>query len=487
MRRRLQPSMEYQSSVPPVLPGTARRPARSPAARANALPLLIAVTGAALLGWLVVNDATKVALVGIAAAALGFALRSRPRVGLPLGVVLMATLPAWYRLGSQWLSVPRVAALIALVVVLDRARTRWSVLDTAFAAMLVYAVAEWWLSPPVPHGARILFGQLTPAAFYVAARLWWRGSARTLLWAVLLGAVVGALSIMRESLHGAVIYSDPDSYFWNADETSIFRPGGVFGSPPGAATVLSMAALASLPLVRMSTGRARLLAIVGETVCVVALILTYTRAGLIAFALGGVVYLFLSRSSLLAAGPLLIGALALYLALALALPTVEQSRTFQQGVLRKGNLEARESYWALALPIATRDTRTAIFGIGLNSTLSGRYGGRVQAPLAESPALTLHSTHSQYVVTLLEQGAIGLCLFVAWLLLSLATGLRLRGDPVAAGLTASVVAFAVVASVGNSLWHAPSFAFLALTTGLLAAMSARRGDGSAPAPDVLPQ
>lgn len=444
---------------------------------AGPLPVLAAaLASATVIGVLIVRGDAKLAVVGIATAPTALALLRRPRLGLLLGVALLLVLPYWYRLGVQPASAYRVAALLALAVLIDATRTRWCRVDTAFVAMLGYVVIRWWFSRPLPD-QQIFFNEWTPATFYFAARLWWRGDARVLLWVVLVGGAVGALTVVRESLHGSVIYSDPTSYAWKAESGGLFRPGGIFGSPPGAATVLSVAALAGLPLVRMYGGRMRSLAVAALLACLVGLVLTYTRAGLIAFGAGVVLYLFLSNSPLISSGRAVIAVLALFLGVMLALPTLQHSRTFQEGVLRRGTLASREGYWKLALPIVTRDARTAVFGAGVNATLVGRFGGVVPGALAAAPVLTIHGTHNQYVLTLLEQGVVGLSVFVAWLLMSVWSGMRLRGDPVAGGLTASVLAFAMVATVDNVLLEPPSFALAALMTGLLAAMSAARGVG----------
>jgi O-antigen ligase len=437
------------------------------------VPAAVCGAAAAAAAWMVAHGATRMVVAGCGAVVLGVALLRSPRLGLLVGAAMVLTLPYSYELGSPLLTGYRVAALLALAVVLDATRTRWCAIDIAFAALVAYVFARWWFSPPMPGSGRILVGEMTPAAFYLAARLWWRGRARTLQWVLLVGAAVGALTVLREAIQGSAIYSDPGSYSWNEEPGSIFRAGGIFASPPGAAAVLSMAALASLPLVRASRGRAKVAAIACLTLCAVAIFFTYTRAGLIGFVAGGILYLVLSRSPLLSLGRVIVGALLLILAFMVALPALDRSTTFQEGFLRKGNLAARESYWALAVPITTRDAGSFAFGIGVNATLSGRFGGPVQAAVAEAPVLTVNGTHNQYVLALLEQGAVGAGLFVAWLLLSLGTGLRLRGDPDAAAFTAGVLAFGIMASINNLLLHTPSLSLLALCVGVLAAMSAR--------------
>jgi O-antigen ligase len=274
------------------------------------------------------------------------------------------------------------------------------------------------------------------------------------------------------------VFLDPSTYLWNASDQSIFRPGGVFGSPPGAATVLTVVIICGVALLYMTHGRVKTLVLVCLGICGLALISTFTRAGFIAVSLGIFALLWLVRAPI-TRRPLRMAWIVAAIAVVIfaALPLVQRNSTFRYGVLRSGlgqsTLTVRESYWKLALPIATRDVHNFLFGIGTSSleTPSISNQAAVLPDMARAPQVYVNSLHNQYVTTLVEQGAVGLVLLV---LLLVSAGARASGaalrtrDPVFAAAAASVLALAVTMLADTALLHAPSFAMLMLALGLAA-------------------
>ena len=181
--------------------------------------------------------------------------------------------------------------------------------------------------------------------------------------AVLLAGTVGALTVVFEFLRGHAVFVDPTAYVWSASDSTIFRPGGVFGSPPGAATVLCVVMLIGLGCLAHGGRRARPL-LICLSICAVALVLTFTRGDIVAAGVGMVVFLWLLRSPLLR--PLNVAWLlaAVLCTVIVVIPQVQGSQTVQEGILRSGTLADRESYWSAALPVATSSPHNLIFGIG---------------------------------------------------------------------------------------------------------------------------
>jgi O-antigen ligase len=155
------------------------------------------------------------------------------------------------------------------------------------------------------------------------------------------------------------------------------------------------------------------------------------------------------------------------------LPQVQGSQTVREGVLRSGTLADRENYWSAALPVVTSSAHNLIFGIGTGVAEASEVSTNVMVPaaLAATPTLIDRSLHNEYVTTLVEQGAIGVCALIAFLAAGLIPTARLarsKGNPVDAALAASMISLAVVMTVDTALLHGPSFAVLMLCAGLAA-------------------
>jgi O-antigen ligase len=295
---------------------------------------------------------------------------------------------------------------------------------------------------------------------------------------------VGALTVIYEFVQGHVVYSDPTLYLWNSADGGLFRPGGIFGSPPGAATVLMYVIFFGLVGLKSLRGRARALGISCMAICAVALVLTFTRAPLIGAGAGLLVYLWLIRSPVLRPTRIVVAGISLTLALVVVLPVLQGTSLFQQGVARGGTLAARESYWKLALPIALATPHNFIVGVGTGMLETPALSPDAPLPylVARTPQVFENSLHNQYVTTLVEQGVVGLLALVFLLVATFvpaARAARAGSDPAYAALAATVVGMAVVLAIDTELLHTPSLIMFLVAAGFAASSSRSGGSGVA--------
>jgi hypothetical protein len=438
---------------------------------------LLCVT-AAILGHGIASDRVPalpaIAIAISACAAIVVWGRIRSDYPLAVGVMLVMTVPYWYTLGSAQAGMVRVAALAALLTVLLARKARLAVVDFTVAAVVGVAVLGWLLQDDQPGVGKIVLNSMLPLMFYAAARGVNSDRVHRIMVVVAAAGTVGAGTVIYEFLIGHVAFVIPSMYQWNPPGVGgLFRPGGIFGSPPGAATVLAMAILCGVPL-SPRPGWGRVAYGVSLAIMVTACVLTFTRASLIGLCVGVLSYTWLMRSRLITPGRLILAGIVLFGALVIVLPRIEPSRTFQEGVVRPGNLAARESYWRLALPIITESPHNVVFGIGFGRTVIPRYGGAMSFALATSPELVEHGTHNEYVMTLLEEGLVGFAALMAWIVATISTGLKTvwsTHDRVSAALVGAMAAFAVTMLANNALLHPPSFEIAALVSGLVVARS----------------
>jgi O-antigen ligase len=364
-----------------------------------------------------------------------------------------------------------LASVAAASTLLVNRRVRLHKVDLALAAFVLIIVAEWLLQYHQPHSGRAITIQLTPIGFYLGARALPEARRQLALRTALYAGTIGALTVIYEYSRGHVIFKDPLTYHWNAKVQYIFRPGGIWGSPPTAAVVLTFLILFGLACLATERGRRRAISAACVSVCAVALLLTFTRAGFIAAAAGALVFLCLIRSPLLRPLRLAWAAAAVGLFLAVIVPTFEHSRVYQAGILRSGTLATREGFWSAALPVATANAHNLLFGVGTGALVLPKSGasGSLPALIAAAPALWDNSLHSEYVTTLVEQGLLGLAalaVFLALCIVPVARAAWVRRDPVAAAIATSILGLAIVGSVDTVLLDTPSFAMLMFTSGL---------------------
>ncbi len=398
-------------------------------------------------------------------------LLTRSYGGLVLGIALVLVLPYWMTVGAAQASVLRLASAAAIAGVFVGRPVKPRPTDYALGAYVAITVLGWLLQYNAPHAGHVLSIELTPLAFYLAARALPHDRLRLIMLLTVFAGTIGALSVLYEYARGNTVFADPTAYAWKATSGTIFRPGGIFGSPPGASTVLCVVILFGVGAWRTTRGNLRVVTAGCVAVCSLALLLTYTRAAFIALAVASIVFLWLLRSPMLRLSRLLVCALALALLLLIALPRLESSSVFQQGIVRPGQLTARESYWSLALPIVFSNPHTFLVGVGTTALETPAISSTapIASQLADAPQVFTNSLHSQYVTTLVEQGVLGLLLLCVFLVIpALTAGRRARTsrDPLYAGLAASITAIAVVMAVDTALLHGPSFALLMVAAGL---------------------
>ncbi len=488
--------MRMVTAQPPDRVASPRRPSRpirvtQSAARSVAdrrlidVRLLIALGLCVASAYVLVSRGSTSAVAIVLLPVVAYAL-TRHLGGLLVGLAMLLTLPYWQTLGSAQAGVLRIASLMAAITWILGRHRKLSPPDFALAALVAVSAVNLYFQDNQPHAARLLIDELEPVAFYLAARQLTRPSVVRVMDVAFFVGMIGALSVLYEAFLGHLVFHDPATYYWNATDSTIFRPGGIFGSPPAASAVLSMTAMCGLPAIRRLTGWRRSAAWICLGVTLLAVVLTFTRAALIGLTVGVLVYLYLSRSVFLRPRAVIAGLTAVAVIAVVLLPTLETSTTFQQGIIRPGTFEERVSYWQLAIPIATSSTHNLIFGIGAEAAEVPVLGGTSPSALATAPVLIAHGTHNQYILTLLELGLIGLIALLAWLGLTLIWGITAAmrdRDPVPAALTAAVAVFAIVMLAGNSMLNGPSLALGALASGLILAYRADHPSDTAAAPD----
>lgn len=457
------------------------------ALRRSGRPLGAALLGAliaALLGTAVARAGIVIGALPIVAVALLVFLLRRPINGLVAAVGIVVLIPDWY--GKGGVTVIQLAcglAVAGLVTswLLDRVRLRLTAVDYAVVGVLVAAGMDWWLRGGNFTGARATATTVMPLMFYFAARVAVaRAMTRTVLLTLIGAATLASLTVYYEFVRGSVVFTDPGSYYWAAAAGhSIFRPEGVFGSPPAAVTILSMVVLAGFPLLRETFGQRRRLLGACLAAMLVAGALTFTRAGWIGFGAGMLTYVTVLR---LRAGARLSRWVkvvpVLAVAVLIALPALQHTTWFKFGVQRGGTLAVRESYWTQALPLITDSPAHLVLGHGLNALVAGtRSGlGGLQTGFAENPNLISAGAHNQYIRTLLEQGIVGLALSLVWLVGAAVIAVRrvptLRSDdrPLVAGLLAATVSLLVVSLTDTSFRDVNSLGVVSLLTGLLVSL-----------------
>lgn len=403
----------------------------------------------------------------------GWAL-SRRQGALLAGLALVLLLPSWYTLGTAQAGVLRVACICALFTVLLNRRTQITRIDMALGAFVVIVVIGWLLQNNQTHVGRLVLTELQPVAFFLAARsLLPRDAQKAFAFAFFLGTL-GAITVLYELRLGHIVFADPARYYWNGSETNIFRPGGIFGSPPAASTVLTFTALCGLPVLRRTSGWYRGFAGMCMGITLIAMVSTFTRTALIAFSVSLFAYLWISRSPMLNHQRVVIGLAVLLLAFVFFLPRLESGRTFQEGVLRGGTFAARVEYWKLALPIAASNDHNLFFGIGSEALEVPTVGGTALSAIATSPVLIEHGTHNQYVLTLVEQGLVGLLALLAWLGMSFSVAVRYARaskDPTIATAAAGLLAVAIIMLTDNMMLNGPSLALAMLFSGSVISIS----------------
>jgi O-antigen ligase len=405
--------------------------------------------------------------------------------GLIAGLALLLVVPYWYTLGFHQMSVVRAAALCGVACLIVNRRFRPHLIDAAVLAFVAVVVLNWLLLDNHPHVGRIVTTELTPIGLYFGARAIPKARIAAVMVFSVLAGTIGALTVLYEAAIGQVVFVDPTKYgTWAGGAGLLFRPAGIFGSPPGAATSMCVIILFGLSCLTIVSGRLKTIVLACLGVCLLALVVTFTRTGLVACAVGVLVFLTLWRPRVLwhprALWTLSVAGIAVFV----VLPTLHGSSTYQQGVLRGGTLATREGFWQQALPITTASPKNLILGVGTGVLEAPLVTNQFQIPsaVAISPVITSISLQNEYVTTMFEQGLVGLATLLFFLFAgstaAVRTARRYR-DGVHAGLAGAIAAIMVVMITGTVLLEPVEFALLLIALGFVANLRGEQCPGLA--------
>ncbi|MBV9803207.1 MAG: O-antigen ligase family protein [Solirubrobacterales bacterium] len=446
---------------------------------ASLIGVLIAIPVSVVLGVVIVKEGPTLAAAGVLMVGLGAYVIERPLNALLGAVAVLALIPYWYGHGGANVAhLEEGLALVWIVMMLvePRERIRPGVADYAVFGLMVAAALDWWLRGGNFAALRTSFNTEVPLIFYVAGRIVAPRDSRTVLLTLVGATALASLSLFYEFAHGSPVFQDPNSYYWSSHGgAAIFRPGGLFGSPPAAVTITSMVALVAVSFFRQTTGRRRALLGAAITVMIAGGFLTFTRAGWIGFGVGVLTYFAILRWRGRIRLPRWLRIVPVAaVAVVLALPALSQTSWFQLGVKRGGTLTVRESYWTLAKRLILDSPEHLLVGRGLNSLETGARTdlGGVTADIAATPDLTINGAHNQYIRTLLEQGIVGLALVLLWVGGTVAVVMRrvsrlpASRRPVVAALAGAFVSFLVISLADTNLRDTVSFSIVSLLTGI---------------------
>lgn len=438
--------------------------------------------------YLVVKGHTSLAFAVVLAAPLVVFVAARPWRSFALGLVVAVVVPFTDVFGSRQLSAPRlsilaVVAAFVLGAAKNQPRLRLSPIGLALGGFVIFGFVSWQLGQHPPRALQTAIAFLLPTVFFIAGRRLVPIHVRTTQWLLLAFGAAASLTVYVEYfLFHRPLFVDPATYPWDTEGGKyIFRPGGVFESPPAAGSILGMIALFSIPLLRSSRGAARFAASACFLCCIGAMAITFTRSIQIGFVAGVVVYLILSRPAHWGRF-VFSGALAGLVVVLVLLPRLEHASWYQKGVLRSGTFGQRQTFWAASWPVITNSPDHLLLGHGINSLLIARgqlVGAQPYGDISKVPTLLDQSPQSQYIRTLIEEGSVGLAFLAAWLLGTVALGARYawrRDRPdrlVVAAATAAVVSLITAMFATDSLRQPTTLGLLSLLSGLLVTLCAR--------------
>lgn len=433
------------------------------------LPLLLAaLTGASIA---VVGPVAPALLLGLAMAAT--LVYYRPYLATWAGMSVMVMIPPFLLFAGDRLSAPRAGLMIGLTIVVVGSIRRITVPDVFAAAFVLYSAGFSILVLDSGVPVSFLVDMLLPVTFYFFARflLPWQRDRQA--WPFLVLCAVGSVAVLADLAFGQALLAPSTGYDFDANPGSaLFRPAGLFSSPPTAAIVLSMLALASLAVLspaRKTT--AAVLCITG-----VAILATFGRAGWAGAIVGLVVFIALYRPARAAARRYAVPAVAgVVVALALlSFVEIPNNETVELGVIRGSTVESRESLIGLAAPLITDSPEHALFGRGSGTFLAFNVESALPLDpgLAASPFLLERGgPHSSYALLLLEVGIVGFLLWGAWGLTTVLRGIsvarRTETQLYPAALTAALTVFFVASLFHDAVIAVQAYGLAAFIGGLL--------------------
>ena len=363
-------------------------------------------------------------------------------------VLLSVADGGFFRWTWPWATIALAAAAAGAALLLPVGRL--TALEVAFvvglAALAAWqAASAWWSPDPERSLDDALRGTVYvagAAAFLVLARA---GGPRPLA-AGLVGGVALTLAVGLAEYARAEV--DP------FQGSLLFQPVGYANAVGILAAVAALVAVGLLLEASSPAPRGALLAAVG--LCVLALVLTESRAAWLAAALGLVTTIVFRQRGRRWALPAWLGLVAVLLIAILVSPLV-----FASGSLH-GLLSDRAYYW----PVAWHGLDAPLQGLG-----SGAFA-QLWALERPVPANAIDA-HSLFLEALLELGAIGFVVLVVTLVLPLVVAPRLAGGW-AAGLTGAYTAFLAHASVDWD-WEMPVVTLAGLACGAALLSAPRLG------------
>lgn len=445
--------------------------------RSKALTIVAWVGLSALFAYVLIRYGFAAALFLTMLIPFGVALAQRPGYAVLFGVGVVLVVPASSYLGLATATPLRVGALVALISLLSTRRSRLRSSDVGVIGIVTLAALLWAMNQGLGVSLSTMTIVLLPFTFYLCVRV--NGAAdmlRPALWVLFACGIVGALTVVAEATVGHSIFFDPLAYQYRALTGQVFRPEGIYASPPGAAIALGMIVLSTAGLFREKRWTVGL----GASLMLIAIILTFGRAGWLGLVFGSATFYLLvswqtgaSRRLVL----IVIGAGIVSLAGALfVLPDFKTNEKVQSALVRSEASAQREDIFTLTRSLIADDGQHILAGRGPGMILGVNNGDpvRLDTGIVSTPLiLERGGPHSTYLLVLIEQGIFGLFFVMLWLVGSVTIGAvaarRFTGQDRAllAGLAGAVTCY-IIASLWHDTAHASqNLALAAFVSGLL--------------------
>jgi O-antigen ligase len=364
-------------------------------------------------------------------------------------------------------AIPFLLAAIGASLLISLARTRaWPKPDLALALVAtlfvgtLLGVANTFVSFGSQRGISAVEGWIPGiggglTVLLVAAYVAWRGDRRAIF--VTVGSIcLAAVLSLTDFFAGGVLHAGPLA--WLLRSYGRFRLSGVIPAPNASATIFMVGAVVCVGVALFAHRRDwRISAAVLAVPCIVAVVVTFSRSGLVALALAGAVFAWHWRRR--------VGAAALVAVAALAVAVVVL------GFVRPiadGSDQARLDAWAAAIRMWAAHP---LLGQGFRSFewLHADYG-----------SVVLDAPHNEWLRFFAEEGTVIGAAGIAFAMALPAIVIR-AGGVIAVSAAAVAAGFALMAAFNNPFLYAQVTVptFMVIGTGLGLAL-ARLPDAMAP-------
>jgi putative inorganic carbon (HCO3(-)) transporter len=457
------------------------------------LAALLAALGGAAFALAAYALGPAIPAAALAAAALVAAAAMRPALGVAGGMLLVPfefaalPLPTGSLSPSEAAFVLVGAGYVARALVNPGSVARPAMRDLPIAVLLLVVGLGLGVAEDPAPVARVLILWACFAAVYLQAQSFTEREMRLVIAALVVG--VGILGVI-----GAYTYLASGEFgLSDQGETTMARAAGTFVSANAYASLLALGLLPGLALALAALPRrAWLLPLLGAALA--GLAFSLSRGGMVGFAAGALLLLVWNRARYLALGAA-VAIATLTIAGANPLANSDQVEIVQERVstLTSGEFAAnlRPLIWRTSLEI-TEDN--PVIGVGVNQFQHQA----VRRGLFER-GQPLENAHSIPLSLAAETGLVGLVAFLVFAGMLVARAARALGRghpatmPLALGLSAALLAFAVqgltIVQLRNPVLTAVFFTFAGMLTALADRAGARpEEDGEAPdaqgAPDA---